>query len=255
MKVAVILRQVPDVVEELVIAEDGRTLSEVDVRYVTNELDDCALEQALILKGRRGARVTAFGVGGSEARDALATSAAKGADEAVFVPLGFQDRGDSHRLAAHLLAPLKEGGYGLVLTGVQAPDEVDGALGGVLASLLGAPYVGGVAAADVDAGWTKAVVRKEYPGGRVGVMELTTPAVLGIQASEQPPRYVPVSKVMQARKALQAREVRAPVPDVRGAWVTKLLKPEVGARAKMLEGDEGQVATALAALLKERGLL
>lgn len=255
MKVAVVLRQVPDVVEELVVAEDGRTLAEDDVRYVTNELDECALEQALILKGRRGGRVTAFGVGGPEARDALATSVAKGADEAVFVPLEFPDRSDSHRLAAHLLASLREGGYGLVLTGVQAPDEVDGALGGILASLLGAPYVGGVAAADVDAGWAKASVRKEYPGGRVGVMELALPAVLGVQSSEQPPRYVPVSKVMQAKKALQAREVRAAVPDVRGARVTKLVKPEAGARAKMLEGDDGQVATSIAGLLKERGLL
>ena len=255
MEVAVVLRQVPDVVEELVIAEDGRTLSEDDVRYVTNELDECALEQALILKGRRGARVTAFGVGGPEARDALATSVAKGADEAVFVPLGFQDRSDSHRLAAHLLAPLEEGGYDLILTGVQAPDEVDGALGGIIASRLGAPYVGGLAAADVDAGGAKAVVRKEYPGGRVGVMELALPAVLGIQSSEQPPRYVPVSKVMQAKKTLQVREVRASVPDVWGARVTKLLKPEAGAGARMLEGDEGQVANSIAGLLKERGLL
>src|SRR3972149_9884041 len=96
MKVAVGLRQVPDVVEELVIAEDGRNLSEDDVRYVTNELDDCALEQALVLKGRRGARVTAFGVGGIEARDALATSVAKGAGEAAGVPGGLAEGGGRH---------------------------------------------------------------------------------------------------------------------------------------------------------------
>lgn len=255
MKVAVVLRQVPDVVEDLVVAEDGRTLAEDDVRYVTNELDECALEQALILKGRRGGRVTAFGVGGAEARDALAAAVAKGVDEAVFVPLEFGDRSDSHRLASHLLASLREGGYSLVLTGVQAPDEVDGALGGILASLLGAPYVGGIAAADVDVGWARTSVRKEYPGGRVGVMELALPAVLGIQSSEQPPRYVPVSKVMQAKKGLRTRDIRTTVPDVRGARISKLLKPEAGTRARMLEGDDGEVAASIAGLLKERGLL
>jgi len=255
MKVAVVLRQVPDVVEELVIAEDGRNLSEDDVRYVTNELDDCALEQALVLKGRRGARVTAFGVGGIEARDALATSVAKGADEAVFVPLDFAERGDSHRLAAHLATSLREGAYDLVLTGVQAPDEVDGSLGAILASSLGMPHVGGLVAADVDANGPKAVVRKEFAGGRCGVMEIALPAVLGIQAAEQPPRYVPVSKVMQIKKTLQAREMTAPVPEVRGTRIAKLSKPETGAKAKMLEGDAGAVATAIAGLLKERGLL
>src|SRR3972149_11628503 len=124
MKVAVGLRQVPDVVEELVIAEDGRSLSEDNVRYVPNELDDCALEQALVLKGRRGARVTAFGVGGIEARDALATSVAKGADEAVFVPLDFAERGGGHRLGGHLATPLREGADDLGPTGGQAPGEV-----------------------------------------------------------------------------------------------------------------------------------
>ncbi len=252
---AVILRQVPDVVEELVIAEDGRSLSEDDVMYVTNEMDEHALEQALILKGRHAARVTALGVGGDEARDALATSVGKGADEAVLIPLDFKDRGDNHKLASHLTPTIREGGFDLILTGMQAADQVDGALGGLLASHLAMPYVGGLAAVDVDAGRGRAIVKKEYAAGRLGVMEVALPAVLGIQSSEQPPRYVPVSKVMQARKAMQAREVRTPVPDVTGVRVTSLSKPATGARAKMLEGDEEAVAAGIVSLLKERGLL
>lgn len=255
MKFAVILRQVPDVVEELVIAEDGVSLSEDDVMYITNELDEHALEQALILKARTGGTVTAMGVGGEAAKDALATSVAKGADEAVFVPLDFKARGDNHVLSAHLAAVLKAGGYDLILTGVQATDQLDAGLGGLLAARLAMPYVGGLAGVQVDSGGRKALVRKEYPGGLLGVMEVALPAVLGIQSSEQPPRYVAVGKVMQTRKTLQVKEVRAPVPDVKGLHITKLLKPEAGAKAKMLEGDVGHVAAAIASLLKESGLL
>ncbi len=255
MKVAVVLRQVPDIVEDLVISEDGKKLSEDDVMYITNELDDHALEQALIIKGRRGGSVTAMGVGGSEAKDALATSVAKGADEAVFVPMEFKDRGDSHKLAAHLAATVKEGQYNLVLSGMQAADQIDGSLGGILASHLGMPYIGGLVGVDVDPNGTKAMVRKEYPGGTVGVMEVSLPAVLGIQSSEQPPRYVPVSKVMQTKKTLQVKDMKTPIPDVTGVHVTKLSKPETGARAEMIEGDEDTVATKIANLLKERGLL
>jgi len=255
MKVAVIIRQVPDVVEELVIAEDGRSLSEDDVMYITNELDDHALEQALILKGRHGAHVAAYGIGGSEARDALATSVAKGADEAVYVPLEFKDRGDNHKLAMHLAALLRDGGFDLILSGMQAVDEVDGSLGGILASHLSIPYMGGLLGVDLATSGGKVTVKKAYPGGRVGVMDVTSPAILGIQSSEQPPRYVPVNKVMQAKKTMQVKEMKTPVPNIAGLFITQLQKPETGARAKMLEGDEDGVASIIANLLKERGLL
>src|SRR3990170_6900625 len=197
MKIAVVLRQVPDVVEELVIAPDGRSLSEDDVMYVTSEGDDHALEQALILAGRHKASVTAIGVGGDEARDALATAVAKGADGVVFVPVPFESRGDNHRLAAHLAPAIKSGAYDLVLTGAWAADQLDAGLGGLLAVLLSLPYVGGLASVTVEPGGMKASVHKEFAGGRLGAMEIVLPAVLGIQSAEQPARYAAVSKISQ----------------------------------------------------------
>ena len=255
MKVAVILRQVPDVVEELVIADDGRTLSEEDVMYITNEGDEHALEEALLLKARHAAPVTAFGVGGEEAKDALATAVAKGADEAVFVRSTPDARGDNASLAARLAGPLKTGGYGLVLTGVHAADQLDAGLGGLLAVQLAAPYVGGLTAVHVDVAGAKAVVQKEYAGGRLGVMEVDLPAVLGVQSAEQPPRYVSVGKVTQARRTLQASELSVPSMTVPGVRARALLRPESGAHAKMLEGDADHVAAEIVALVKERGLL
>jgi electron transfer flavoprotein beta subunit len=255
MRAAVVLRQVPDVVEELVIAADGRTLDEDEVMHVTNELDDHALEQALLLKERHGGEVTAFGVGGEEAEDALAAAVAKGADGAVRVPLEFEERGDNHRLAAHLAGALRGAGYDLILTGVQAVDEVDGCLGGLLAAHLSLPYVGGLVALDLESGGRTAVVHKEYPGGLLGAMQVELPAVLGIQSAEQPPRYVAVSRVMEARRSLQPEEVTAPVPEVSGLRIAKLSKPEAGTRAEILEGSEEAVADQIVRLLKERGLL
>jgi len=254
MKVAVIQRQVPDVVEELVIADDARGLSEDDVMYITNESDDHALEQALILKARSGVRVTAIAVGGNEAKDSLATSVAKGADEAIFVPIEFKDRGDNHKLATILVPLVREGGYNIVFTGMQAADQIDGGLGGILASHLRLPSIGGISSVSVTAGGGL-LVKKEYPGGRMGVLEVAVPAVVDIQSAEQPPRYVPVSKVMQVKKTMQVREVKPSATTAAGVHITQLMRPEAGARAKMMEGDEGKVAAQIANLLKERGLL
>ncbi|HEY7587471.1 MAG TPA: hypothetical protein VIB49_01815 [Thermoplasmata archaeon] len=254
MKIAVILRQVPDVVEELVIAEDGKSLAEDEIMSITNEADEHALEEALILKGRHAATITAFGVGGDEAKDALATASAKGVDEAVLVRVPFEHRGDNHRLASILGPVLKSEGYGLILTGAWAADQLDAGLAGLLAVHLSLPYVGGVMSVSVDATGTRGTMDKEFPGGRLGVMDTSLPAVLGIQSAEQPPRYVPVSKVVQAKRALRVRDVGEPPVVALGVRATKLTKHESAAMAEMLPGDARQVADQMVRLLRERGM-
>lgn len=254
MKVAVVLRQVPDVVEELVIADDGRSLSEDDVVYITNEADDHALEEALVLKSRVGARVTALSAGGDEAKEALATAVAKGADEAVHVPVPFEHRGDNARLASVLGPWVKSAGYDLVLTGVWAADQMDAGLAGALAVQLTLPYVGGVVSVSLDPGGNRVVVRKEFSGGRLGVFDVSLPAVLGVQSAEQPPRYVPVSKVMATRKALQVRQQGEPPAVAAGLRASKLVRSASGTKAEMLPGDVPQVADAIVRILRERGL-
>ena len=134
-------------------------------------------------------------------------------------------------------------------------DEVDGCLGGLLAAHLSLPYVGGLVALDLESGGRMAVVHKEYPGGLLGAMQVELPAVLGIQSAEQPPRYVAVSRVMEARRTLRPGEVAGPVPDAAGVRITGLSKPEAGTRAEILQGSEEAVADQIVQLLKERGLL
>ena len=76
------------------------------------------------------------------------------------------------------------------------------------------PYVGYVARVVIDG--TQVVVRKEYPGGLVAEMEVTLPAVLGIQAADQPPRYVAFGKIRQAMKTSTIED--QPVDAARPQW-------------------------------------
>jgi len=52
----VLLKMVPDVVEELDIAPDGKALDTEVLRMILSESSDHALEQALLLKEKHGVK-------------------------------------------------------------------------------------------------------------------------------------------------------------------------------------------------------
>ncbi len=76
------------------------------------------------------------------------------------------------------------------------------------------------------------------------------PAVLGIQSAEQPPRYVPISRLRQVMKTARIEEQAAEVTDGE-CRLERLFKPEEGAGATMLTGSVEEIARQIAGLLVE----
>ena len=255
MKIVVPVKFVPDLVEELVIDESGAALDAMEIIPILNEFDDHAIEQAILLMERGGAEVTVIAPDVEGADDALYTAAAKGAGRLIRISGDFDEAMSNHAYA-RLLAPLiREINPGLILSGVQAHDDLDGQLGPLLAEYLGLPYLGYVAGVKMETG--AAVVRKEYPGGLLAELEATTPVVLGIQAAEEPPRYVVFSRVRQAMQTAEIEEWQ-PVEDADDAGspeVSRLFQPVAGERATMIEGEADEVAARFLAILAERGVL
>ena len=58
MNIVVLIKLVPDLVEELAIDDSGTNLDMDWVRLIINEFDDHAIEQAILIKDRSEARVT-----------------------------------------------------------------------------------------------------------------------------------------------------------------------------------------------------
>jgi electron transfer flavoprotein beta subunit len=254
MNIVVSVKLVPDLVEELEIDESGTALDKSWMRLIINEFDDHAIEQAILLKESGGGQVTIVAPDVEGIEDVLYTAAAKGADRLIKLTGDFEEEVNNHALAralANTVAPLRPD---LVLTGVQGHDDLDGSVGPLLAAYLDMPYVGYVAGVTVSDG--KVTVHKEYPGGLVAEMEVTLPAVLGIQAAEQPPRYVAISKIRQMMKsaAIDGQEV-AELDLSGGPTVGRMFQPETGERATMIEGDEEEVAAKLIEIFKEAGVL
>ena len=252
MNTYVILKLVPDLVEEINVDDSGRALDMEWMRLIINEADNHALEQAILLKEATGGSVTVIAEDSDDIDDVLFAAGARGADR--LVKLSGDAAGDNERLAAELAPTLAGGAPDLILTGVQAHNDLDGPVGPRVAEALGLPYVGYVAG--VAPGDGAVVVKKEFPGGLLTEMEVTLPAVLGIQAAEQPPRYVAVSKIRQAMKTSTLEDVEAAVPaGPAGVVAGRMYAPESTDRATMLEGDEEEVSASLIAVLRDLGVL
>ncbi len=258
MKILVLLKMVPDVVEELEVAGDGASLSREFLRLIVNERDENALEQALILKERHQATVVVVAPEAPEVDDVLFTALARGADQVAKITgldVGAGSRASAAVVVAALPAIAGLLPVDLILTGCQAIDDLDGLVGPLVAQELGFPYVGIVTGLDVDAGGT-AHCSREYPGGMRGAFEVELPAVVGIQGAEKPPRYVPIAKVRMAMASGKIETVAAPGPAAAPlVGVVEMKKPEVTDRAEMITGDLDEIASRICEILAGRGLL
>jgi electron transfer flavoprotein beta subunit len=143
--------------------------------------------------------------------------------------------------------------YDLILTGVQSAEDLDGQVGVLLATYLGLPHVSVVTGVEVSG--NQAVVHKEYAGGVLSEFVVSLPAVLGIQAAKQAPRYAPVSKVRAIMKEKKIEGLVSGDATSSGIKVRRMFKPEGGQRAEMIDGDADAIAERVVEILKERGIL
>ncbi len=177
----------------------------------------------------------------------LFTALAKGADRAL--KLTGAAAASTAALAGLFAAVVREQPFDLLFTGVQAADERDGQLAPMVAALLDLPCVEVVTAVTPADGGL--LLHKEYSGGVVAEFEVDPPAVLGIQAARQAPRYAPVSRVRQVQESATLETIAgAAAGNGDGVKVVEMRPPESGEGAQMLDGAEE-----LLAVLESKGVL
>jgi electron transfer flavoprotein beta subunit len=254
VRIVVPMKAVPDLVEEIELTPDETGIDREFLKFVLSEWDAQALEEALLVKDATGAEVVAVGLASDPDIDqALYTALAKGADAAIKIG-GGGDAMTTRDRAALLAGYLAGEPVDLVVTGVQAPDDLDGQLPPMLAAHLGLPHASVVVGVEVADGTVS--VRQEFAGGRLHELRVSMPAVIGIQAARQAPRYAPISRIRQAMQAGGLREAEATAAAAGpGLTVRRMHRPEAAGHAEMLAGDADEVAGKIADLLRDRGLV
>jgi electron transfer flavoprotein beta subunit len=254
MNIAVAIRLMPKAGDELDIDSSGTDIDREFVDMTITDFDDQALEEAVLIKEATGATVTAVGLKADGIEEALQVAYARGADRVVVADAGELDPYDSRTAALAFAEAFRQLSPDLVLVGVQTPYDVLGQTAPVLAVDLGWPQANVVVGVQVEDG--RARVVQEYAGGRLAVLGLALPAVVGVQSASSPPRYVSMMRLRQAMSEASAEALSVSVSAAAARpELVALARPEAKGRATMLEGDADEIAAQILGVLRERGAL
>ncbi|MFP3908618.1 MAG: electron transfer flavoprotein subunit beta/FixA family protein [Archaeoglobaceae archaeon] len=248
MKIGVLMRTVPDLVEEIEIVDDNQI---EPFAYIGNERDDHAVEEAVILKERYGGSVEVIGIADEDSEDEidepLATAIAKGADNAVKIMMSDKTFLKAEYAKA-LVEFLQKREYDLLLTGIQSIDAFTGMLGPLLSVYVNKPFTGYVTKVEVEDSGLK--IQKELGGGLMGDFTVKLPAILGIVSAERPLTFVPLTKLRKVMKKAEIEEIELETPQMEGTEVVKFYEPEKP-EIELLEGEPEEVADKLIEVFKE----
>lgn len=250
MNIIVFIKQVADTEARIVIAGDKKSL-EIENKYAVNFFDEFAIEEALRIREARSAQVTVCAYGTNKAIEALRTAIAMGADRAFLVDCATQPEADSLFIAKALAAFAKKEGFDLIITGRQAIDDENAAIGPMVAELLGIPHVSAVT--KVECTGETITIEHDAEGGRETV-EAVLPALITAQKGLNEPRVPLITGVMKAMKAV-IPVIDLPSLEVEGSVMTRVLSyesPPKRPAVKIVEGGSPEEkVTNLIRLLKD----
>ena len=148
MKIAVLLKQVPDTTAKIAVSGDRVDQSSV-AKWSTSPYDEYALEYALQLKEAGAGDLVAITCGPDRAAKMLTDAAAVGVDSMLHVVADTTEM-DSKQIQSILVAAINHSEADVVLCGKQAADTNSGSTGPGIASLMGAACVGMVSEVAVE---------------------------------------------------------------------------------------------------------
>lgn len=249
MKIAVCVKQVAAIADEVEFVGDNRDVDPDFLDRALNEWDANAIEEALRLRDERGGEVLAVTVGDDESEEVLRRCAAMGADRVVRVSLAALPGPDPIVVARALASVLADERPDLVLCGAQSSDAMQGATPSALAGLLGLPVVAVARRIELSDDGTSAVVDRELERGVVDVTEADLPAVISVQTGINQPRYVTLRAIQEAA----ARELPVVEPTDTGPAGYRVQRMFVPGRrqAAMISGSPAEIARRILEIVEE----
>ncbi len=252
MKICVLIKQVSDKDSSLNIADDHLTLVENNITWVSNESDNYALEEALLLKEKHGGEVIACTLGKDSAKQVLKDALAKGADRGIFISDSSFENLDILSLGKVISSSLKKENFDLIMTGLQSDDQGNSQLGLILAELLNMSHGTLVMGTEIM-GDSTIKVKKELEGGWFQWTKLSLPASISIQSGINSPRYATLKGIMMVKKKpvdeVTAGDVSCDALEPKVS-INKIYVPDKTKETQFIEGSPEEISEKLVEIFK-----
>ncbi len=254
MKIAVLVKQVPDSETRITLSEPAAQLDDSGFTRVLNPYDAFGVEEAVQIKEKLGdVEITAITIGPDRVLESIKKDClAVGCDKAIIINDPALENADALGLARVLAAALQKDQYDLILSGLKAIDDDDGQVGIMVAELLGIGHVSVVTKLDLGDGSLTAT--REIEGGKE-IVEVALPALVTCQKGLNEPRLPSLPNIMKAgSKPMETMTcadlgIEAPAALVE---IKQYSPPPARAECKLVEAEEpADAARELARLLHE----
>lgn len=246
--IVVLIKQVPDTWSERKLTSGDWTLDRDAADAVLDEINERAVEEALLIKEREGGEstVTVLTAGPERATEAIRKALSMGADKGVHLldaRLHGSDMVQTGWALARALGAIDPAD--LVIAGNEATDGTGGAVPAIIAEYLGLPQLTHLRKLSVEGG--KVSGERETDDGVLSV-EATLPAVVSVNEKINEPRFPSFKGIMAAKKkevttlTLEDIGVEADEVGLDNAGSTVLSsnpKPPKAAGEKVADGGDG----------------
>jgi len=234
MQILVCISNVPDTTTKIRFSNDQTSVDLTGVQWIINPWDELALTRAMELKEDASnpiSGLTVLTVGPAAAEPTLRKALAIGADDAIRVDA---DPSDALSVAQQIASVLKDGGFDIIMCGIESSDYNGSAVGGMMAEILGIPSVSAVSSLGFEGG--EVVLTRDIDGGKEQV-RVPAPFVAVVQKGiAREPRIAAMRGIMMARKKPLKVVPAAPAEPL--VQFTEYFHPEPKAPCRILGADQ-----------------
>lgn len=250
MKIAVLVKQVPGAESVLPINDSKDWIDESSVTFVMNPPDNFALEEALLIKEKKGeGEVVVVSMGPHRVQKVIREGLAKGADRGIHIEEDGQIETDPLLISQRFTNVLMEEKFDLILTGLQSDDSGMGQTGILIGEMLGLSTATLAIETDILDG--KIRVKRELESGWFQWIELPLPASISIQSGLNTPRYPSLKGIMGAKKKeVRSVHVSSLSNGERTQSIDSAFIPITSKETETIEGDTDHIVERIVSILK-----
>lgn len=258
MNIAICIKHVP-VSNDVSVDPVTHALIRENMEGMVNPADLNAIEEAVTLKEKTGARLVVFTMGPREAEKSLRTAISMGCDEAVLVTDRRFAGADTVATSRVLAGALKYyGDFDLILAGAQTSDGATGQVGPMIAAQLGIPHISDAQSVCPDENGGRVSAEKKHMGS-MACLASSTPVLVTMSFGCNTPRFSTLRSQLAANKkeitTCGNAELGLPEDSVGLAGspteVIDSFQPERGKKAEMLSGSAREIAAKLLSLIEK----